>query len=428
MTNLGPDADEARKRREFRLPRGHVPELTAPRRDYVLRFFRTLGYEASGLPDRRLVDVFSLLARIEEYTTGVRHNRHNWELDYAPLDRARQATVPVIETWTAEWAGQGALKPLPDAPPRWPDGKRFALCLTHDVDTVSGDVFRARWRSLPAFRRAPFREKVIVGLSTARALARKCTPGLRPPDPLLAEWMDEEARHGFTSSFFFLAQPLPEPDWEDSFYRYSDRVSYDGTRTPVREVMKDLIRRGWDVGLHGSSRSHASPALLARERSIVSEACGADVVTVRQHHLFYDARYTPLYQTEAGLQADSSLGSNNRTCFRCGAGIPFELYDIISDRALGILEIPLIIQDVALFRVLQMDADLALEHCVDVMRVVAEAGGAMTILWHNDHLATDAAFAVYRTLLDEADGMGAWGCSARELSQWWRGRAGRQSE
>lgn len=428
MTDLEPDADEAKRRREFRLPRGHVPELTAPRRDYVLRFFRTLGYDASGLDDDKLTTVFSLLARVEEYATHKRHNGHNWELDYASPERLGQAEVPVIETWAREWAEQGELKPLPDAPPRWPDGKRFALCLTHDVDTVSGDVFWQRWRSLPVFRGAPFRKKVIVGLSTARALARKCIPGLRPPDPLLAEWVEEEARHGFTSSFFFLAQPLPEPDWEDSFYRYSDRVTYDGTRTTVREVMKDLVRRGWDVGLHGSSRSHASAALLARERSIVSDACGADVVTIRQHHLFYDARYTPLYQAEAGFEADSSVGSNIRTCFRSGTGLPFFEYDIIADRALGILEIPLIIQDVALFSVLQMDADLALEHCVDVMRVVAEAGGAMTLLWHNDHLATDAAFAVYQTLLEEADRMGAWGCSARELSRWWRGRAGRQSE
>jgi hypothetical protein len=234
--------------------------------------------------------------------------------------------------------------------------------------------------------------------------------------------MQEEDRHGFRSSFFFLAQPIPQPHWQDSFDRYEDRVTYGTRRVTIRDVMKSMVAGAWDVGLHGSSRSHASTSLLTKERRIVSNACGQEVVTTRQHHLFFDARITPLYQSQAGLRADSTLGSNNRSCFRGGAGTPFYWYDLIDDVELDLLIAPLVIQDVALFNVLQMDIDTAVVHCVNILRRVADLGGALTVLWHNNHYLHDDAFVVYKILLEEAHRMGAWGCSLRQLSQWWNQR------
>jgi hypothetical protein len=406
-------------RRSFRLPYDWSPTLTPTRRQYVHSFFRQQGYRVVGLDDAQLTSVFSLLARVEEYTTHQRHNGHNWELDYAPDVMGRSAARPLIDEWIHEWATAGKVRPLLSARALWPGGKRFALCLTHDMDTLCGDVFWHRARSLPLYRKAPMREKAIVAASTVRALIRKCVPGLRRPDPLLSEWMAEEDRHGFRSSCFFFAQPIPAPDWQDSFDHYDDYVTFDGNRVAIREVMKSMVDGGWDVGLHGSSNSHASASLLARERNIVSEACGREVVTTRQHHLFFDARFTPLYQSQAGLLADSTVGSNNRSCFRCGSGRPFFWYDLIDDRELDLLIVPLVVQDVALFNVLQMNVETALHHCTTLLRHVANLGGAITLLWHNNYYPGDDAFTVYKTLLDEARNLNAWGCSLRQLRQWW---------
>jgi hypothetical protein len=409
-------------RQAFRLPWGHVPTLSASRRRYVESFFRLLGFEAAGLGDGDLAQVFSLLARVEEYATHHRRKGQNWELDYSSLERSRQAGIPVVDRWARDWADRGLLKPLEGAPPRWPDGKRFALCLTHDVDNVSGDVLWPRLRSLPAFRAAPWREKAIVAASTARALARKLLPSSRPRDPLLAEWIEEEAKHNFTSSFFFFAQPLPAPNWRDGFYRYSDCVDFGGRRVTIAQVMKEIADQGWDVGLHGSANSHRSAALLAKERRIVSDASGQEVITIRQHHLCCDARLTPVCQAQAGFRADSTFGSNLRACFRCGTGLPFFWYDLVNDCELDLLEAPLVVQDGPLFRVSQMDQETACRHCVAMMREAAELGGAMTLLWHNIYHSDDVGYRVYRIILEEASRLGAWGCSLRQLSDWWRKR------
>jgi hypothetical protein len=415
-------SDRLATRQDFRVPWDYVPELTPPRSRYVQSFLRQLGYEPDGLDDNSLIRVFSLLARVEEYATDLRHNGHNWELDYSSLERVREATEPVLDKLVLEWVARGLLSPLSGNVPRWPSGKRFCLCLTHDMDTLKADVWRNRVRSLPHYRSAPLSERAIVAASTACALARRLIPGRCPPDPLLSEWMDEEEKHGFRSSFFFFAQPLPQPDWQDSFDSYEDRVAFDGSRLKIRAAMREIASRGWDVGLHASSRSHTSARLLAHERRIVGEACGDEVLTARQHHLFFDARCTPLCQAEAGLQADSTLGSNIRPCFRCGTGMPFFWYDLVDDRELDVLQAPLIIQDVALFNTLQMDVDTAVRHCVGILRETARLGGALTLLWHNNYYEHSPAFLVYRVLLEEAARLGAWGCSLRELSHWWRKR------
>jgi len=410
------------EREAFLLPADQMVDLSPARRRYALSFLRLLGYEAPGLSDEQVADVFSRLARVEEYTTHRRHNGHNWEPDFAPPDRQQEAAVPVIETRVREWAERGLLTPIDGAPPRWPDGKRFALCLTHDVDSVSGSLLAYRARQLAAMGGAPWRAKGQVLFSLGREVLKKCS-FRRAPDPALAEWMDIEGRHGFSSSFFFLAQPLPRPHWQDAFYRYTDRVQFGAQRMPLAQAMREMADGGWDVGLHGSSRSHRSAELLERERRMVSDVCGREVITTRQHHLFFDIRTTPLCQDRAGMQADSSLGSNIRSAFRCGTGLPFFLYDLIADRPLDVLEVPLVVQDIALFRVLQMNAEQVLGHCTRLLREAAELGGAVTFLWHNAYRPDGVEFGVYKALLEEADGLGAWGCSVRQLSDWWRGRA-----
>ena len=69
-------------------------------------------------------------------------------------------------------------------------------------------------------------------------------------------------------------------------------------------------------------------------------------------------------------------------------------------------ECSLIIQDVALFRGLQMDVDTAIRHCVEIMESVATLGGAMTVLWHNNYRASSPEFRSYQLLLQEAARLG----------------------
>jgi hypothetical protein len=46
----------------------------------------------------------------------------------------------------------------------------------------------------------------------------------------------------------------------------------------------------------------------------------------------------------------------------------------------------------------------------------------LTLLWHNDYFPNDPPFRAYAKILQKAAEMGAWGCSLKDINNWWRSR------
>ena len=400
--------------------------LSAARAAYVVGHLDKMGFDATALPDAERAWVFDLLARTEELATSTRHNAHNWEPAFADLDRRDEAHRPVLEERAAAWAEAGLLQARAGAAAgRWPEGKRFALCLTHDIDIVLDYPWLERWRAIRAMGWRRHDKRALFAMSMAKQWAKRMAAvGRGASTPPLETWMEEEGKHGFKSSYLFMADPKAAPTWEDGYYRYGDRIDFEGKRRTVGEAMRLIAERGWDVGLHASCEAHVSAELLAAEKAAVEVASGVPCTSVRQHHLMFDIRSTPRAQADAGLTADSTVGSNTETVFRCGTGLPFPMWDVEADEALPILQIPLVVQDIALMEAMAGDVDLAVGRCVELMERVARVGGALTLLWHNHFRPGSPEHRCYAAVLEEAAARGAWGCSMRDLEARWRGGGG----
>lgn len=397
--------------------------LTKPQRDYALGFLRSLDRDPSALGDGELRLVFDLLSRREEWECPVRHENHNWEPSLAPVARREGSFAPLLEQQVEAWGREGRLPRVTGTAARWPNGKAFALCLTHDIDILQEYLWLERWRHLPSLRRAPARQRaVMIGSLVAQAAKRVAHVGRKRASPPLDAWLEAENRHGFRSTCHFFADPLPHATWEDKFYRYRDRIEYEGRSRTIGEVIRAVAQAGWDAGVHGSLPSHRDDSLLSLEKDAVEAAAGQPVVSTRQHHLAWDVRVTPGVHAAAGLRVDSSLGSNIDLGFRCGTGMPFFVYDLAADRPLDLLQIPLVIQDNPLQRLSAGNEDLMTARCVELIDRVAAVGGAITLLWHNQHRPGSVAFRCYERVLAAAAERGAWGCSMRQLDEWWRGR------
>lgn len=402
--------------------------LSPERRKYIRRFLGKLGFRVGSADRADLWELFSRLARVEEYETEVRHNGHNWELAFASLDRRDEHRTPVVERLLEEWSESGKLVRISDSPPRWPGGRRFCLCLSHDVDRVHEYRWREQLRKLPLLRGAPPLSSAMIVGSIFKEFARQVLRSERSNRYSLDPWLEAEEKHGFRSTFFFMADPIPDPTWEDARYHYEDEVVFEGRRRTVRTVIRILRERGWEIGLHGSSRSHLSSDLLRGEKKSLERAADAEVTSVRQHHLFCDVRHTPRAQAEAGFVADSTIGSNMEVGFRCGTGLPFQFYDLHDERELDLVEVPLVVQDVALSRNCARDAELMVRTCSELMDRVAEVGGAMTLLWHNIWEQGSPEHLCYLEVLSEAAARGAWGCSVGNLAKWWRDRGSQTTD
>ncbi|MFY9190550.1 MAG: hypothetical protein WAN89_04695, partial [Lawsonella sp.] len=163
------------------------------------------------------------------------------------LNRLGLLYRPVVDE---DYLAKGGSKPV------WPEGKPFAVCLTHDVDHVSRYSFRqsARMfaRDLPVSRALPKKARGLIGLGLNAAQAIRHAN----QDPLhcYERWLEAEAAVGARSTFFFW------PGWgsvgkhhsSDCTYELSDKVVFDGQKCTVAEMIREIDHRGWEIGLHPS--------------------------------------------------------------------------------------------------------------------------------------------------------------------------------
>jgi len=300
--------------------------------------------------------------------------------------------------------------------PIWPDGKPFAVCLTHDVDLVSTHSFRQKARTRaeyilngPSVMR---KARSLAGLGWDVAQAIKYG---RKLDPLhcYERWLAAEAAVGARSTFFFW------PGWKavgkhhpsDCSYDMTDRVVFDGQRCTVAEMIREIDRQGWEIGLHPSWYSFDDDEEMKRQKAALESALGKDVVSVRQHFLHYDIRVTPRVQAEAGFKYDSTLGFNDNVGFRFGTCYPWRLYDLKAEKELPIMEVPLIIQDGAMLspvKGMRLDEDTAFQYVVQIADTVEQVGGVLTLLWHPNAIINSPWWNLYLRSLEYLKEKNAW--------------------
>lgn len=342
----------------------------------------------------------NLLTASKEYTDTGHHGNRKGGYD-AP------ETKPIIDEWLSK---QGVRFD-------WPDGHRFGLCLTHDVDYLRYTAHVERLRAFAALRGVQWKNRAILLSSALRHGARALLGGTRyfPLDI----WTDVEAEFGFRSTFFFMSGPPQKPHANDGYYTPNDKVLFHGRLRQLSEVLPELTAGGWEVGLHGSIASAFDVQIAQTERLRLSDAAKVNVISGRQHYLNFDIRTTPAIHEKAGLQVDSSLGSNVLpVAFRIGTGMPFPMFDRIHNRSLNLTQIPLTVHDNPLLAGANGDESRAVANAARVLQDAADRGSLVTFLFHPNYFQDATAFRVYRQILEIAKSLGAWGCSAGDAAHW----------
>jgi len=238
----------------------------------------------------------------------------------------------------------------------WPEGKRFAAILTHDVEGPAG-VANVR--------------KVL----------------------------EIERRHGFISSWNFVAEWYPIPDG----------------------LLDEVRAAGCEVGLHGikhdcklfESRARFESELPAIHRYLAEW----DAVGFRSPATHRNADWMP----ELESLYDTSFPDTDPfepQAGGCCSILPFFLGEMV--------ELPItLVQDHTLWEILRQDSiDLWTQKCDWLIA----NGGLINPIVHPDYLDTPARLRMYEEFLEylaerreERDG---WHALPREVAEWWRTRAG----
>ncbi|HDS45783.1 MAG TPA: hypothetical protein ENN68_06800 [Methanomicrobia archaeon] len=295
----------------------------------------------------------------------------------------------------------------------WPEGKKFAVCLTHDVDEIR-KTYQYFTRFLKHLKRGELR-RGWYQLSTF--FTDKLTG--RNPYWTFEEIMRIENALNVKSTFFFLNETanvnlLKPATW----IHYARR--YDFRDPKIAELIKDLAANGWEIGLHGSYDSYRDKEKLQKEKDYLEETLGSTVHGIRQHHLNLMIPETWKYHESIGLEYDTSLGFKGGEAigFKWGTSFPFHPTD--DNEELSLLEIPLAIMDISLTT---NSGVTAWESCVKVVTEVKNYGGVLTLLWHHTVFNTDEypqCAEVYEKLIRVCKEKGAWIATAGELARWWK--------
>ncbi|MDX6519995.1 MAG: hypothetical protein QOF08_600, partial [Gaiellales bacterium] len=257
----------------------------------------------------------------------------------------------------------------------------FTVVLTHDVDTP------LRWTGRGAVVSAGARLKQAIGhrrgeeiAAEARGLASLPLLSLRRDDP---NWSFQrireiEAAHGARSTYFLLAGHHHPAD--------GDGAAYDRVRARLVDL---LAAQGDEIGLHPSYTTSDQPSRLTDEKRRLESLTGSPLRSVRFHFLRHRT-HSSLAQLDAlGFALDTSQGYAERPGLRAGFSFPHHPYDLAADRPLDLVELPLAVMDATLSdrRYLGLSADQGLRRAVSVLERVADSGGTVAVLWHNDRFA-----------------------------------------
>ncbi len=256
----------------------------------------------------------------------------------------------------------------------WPQGNKYAVCLTHDVDHVKvRTLFRVLYRSysnIVSKNTLKNRIENLQRLYQAITLKKDIFNNFD-------EWMEIEDNYGFRSSFYFLSRKYLE-----SIFSRDRRYSI--KKKSLKKKIQEIRQKGWEVGLHGYQNS---PVKLKNEKRLIDSIVGSEVIGVRQHYVDIRIPETWHYYQNIGLKYDASFGFHDVFGFRAGTSFPFFPYDLENDRKIPLLVIPALLMDTLFIGEGEINRfNKILDTFLKFKQIVSSYGGVMTLVWHQEYL------------------------------------------
>ena len=330
-------------------------------------------------------EIWDIFTKREEYTPSCldRYDRFPYY-----LSKYRNVMQPVVSQYLIEKGLQ----------PEYPDGKRFAICLTHDIDVLTMGVKHHLLNSGMSVIKGNLRNGVQHFLY---ALDKKKHPYWN-----FRQIIELEEKYGGKSSFYFLALKPGERDFNYDLEEVASEIKY------IRDS-------GWEVGLHGGHGSYLSLDDLVQKKKMLESVLGKEVVGFRNHFLRFRIPDTWELLSKAGFKYDTTFGYADTVGFRNGMCHPFKPFDLITGKEIDLIEIPLVIMDCTLLGdYMRLDHERAWEITRQLIDTVEQCRGVITILWHNAYMQDDN-LRFYERLLEYGYEKKAWMTSAENIFWWY---------
>ncbi len=333
-------------------------------------------------------DIWDLFTRKEEYSPEKLDEHGRFLFSEKDL---KNASEPSVSRYLMEHGIQV----------EFPENKKFAVCLTHDVDDIYPSFYHSLLSSAYCLKQSNLKDSLAHLLWKLKGI--DYSPYLN-----FSEIMDLEASFGANSSFYFIATE-------------SDPLRFRYNIEDISHYLGEVSDRGWEVGLHGGYYSYNNLEAIKKEKKRLETALGKTVLGFRNHYLRFKTPDSWEILADAGFSYDSTFGHRYSVGFRNGMCHPFNPYNLNTGKEIDILEIPLVIMDVALFKT-SKSFEEAWERTKNLIDTTASLNGVITLLWHN--FVFGCSFRkdwvrLYEKVLQYCSEKRAWMTSGEEIYRWW---------
>jgi hypothetical protein len=217
--------------------------------------------------------------------------------------------------------------------PIWPDNKKFAVALTHDVDYPQMIKTIECLRYIKNYKSKLSLKKIIDILQGKESFWK------------FKEYIELEKKYNLKSGFYFCG-------FKGNLFRYIFKVPdtfYNIKKQKFKNIMKFIKTAGFEVGMHASFMAYKDKEQFLKEKNNI-EVCLEDKIFGNRHHYFHfnqdNPEETMQVQAEIGLVYDSSIVFEKHSGFRRGICLPYKLF---SNSNMKTLQIPTGLMDDHLF-------------------------------------------------------------------------------
>lgn len=297
----------------------------------------------------------------------------------------------------------------------WPNKKRWAASITHDLDVV------ALWPLFTGLRLQELAGKGEWGQVWHTLRAALGALGGTPVYDAVQEILDIESAHGLRSSWYILCGT---PTW--STFKRGD-LTYRPESAATRRILAAIAKEGCEIGLHGSLETAKTPERFQEQRARLTGLAPTTGAGVRQHFLRMDPGPTQRGMLRAGFQYDATFGFADRNEFRLGVADVVPWFDVAGDELTPLEIVPFCWMDRTQSKYQGIEDPKAwVASAIERVDRCREVEGFWSGIWHpnlTDALGYPRAPESFRALCEELAGDGnAWVAPVGEVVAWRRRR------
>jgi hypothetical protein len=282
--------------------------------------------------------------------------------------------------------------------PKYPDNKKFAVCLSHDIDTLYMQGTRE-------YLVDPVKHIAQLKGQKVNEYFHKLLFKNKSAFQSIETIVELEKKYNAHSSFYFLSLNKGERDYN---YPVED----------LSDIFKYIKKNGSEIGLHGGHTAYNSFEKITEEKKKLENASGTTISGYRNHFLRFKTPETWTHLERADFSYDTTIGYPDMVGFRNGMCYPFNPYDLKNEKFINLLEIPLNVMDGTLTYYMNLDLKKSFDLCKILIDKVANVNGVFTLLWHNNRFEGEMLI-FYENILKYCKEKEAWLTSGKEMADWW---------